>query len=97
MDQWAKEIPNPVPGEIDRAFNDLLLIQGCEKKDFRILQMRAYQEHGQHKESWRKIAAAIGGMSHEGVRRRHRDLILSAMEREVKQNAARVAKLGRAA
>ena len=97
MAQWEKEIPKARPGEIDRAFRDILLLQGCDKLSFKILTLRAHQEHGTMKESWRKIAVIVGIRSKDTCIKKHRDLILYAMEREARQKIDAAKKVGRAA
>jgi len=86
IEAWGRQVPRPGPGEIDRAFHDILLINPATRLERAILTMRAWQCFG-HKESWRRIGAATG-VSYEFARLAHRDLVLRAMVAEAKEKKA---------
>lgn len=86
IEAWGRQVARPGPGEIDRAFHDILLLNPATKLERQILTLRAWQCFGR-KESWRRIGA-VCRVSYEYARRTHRDLVLRAMVKEAQQNAA---------
>ena len=80
IEKWGRDFPRPEPGEIDRALEDMLLINPADKLERRVLALRAFQLHFGRR-SWRSIGRAVH-VSHEYARRTHRDVIERALRNQ---------------
>jgi hypothetical protein len=87
IEAWGRQVPRAGPGEIDRAFHDVLLLNPATKLERSILTMRAWQAFG-NRESWRRIGAACH-VSHEYARHTHGDLVRRAIVKEAQERAAK--------
>jgi hypothetical protein len=93
IEAWGRKVPAPEPGEIDQAERILDLLAGhpSSRRFFRVIQVRAWQEHND-RESWRRAGRMLG-VSHVTAARLHLDAVQHALTRSLEGvcNVQRVA------
>lgn len=71
IEAWGDAVPRPEPGEVDEADATLALLQGADRRAWRVMIARAWQAH-RGRTSWRAIGRRVG-VSHTMAARLHEE------------------------